>query len=387
MKRQFSYWELTSGINTFSKNNTSTRPSDLKTDILIVGAGFCGSWLAHFLLKKNPKLNITIVERDFLNLGASTRNAGFLSCGNVSEWLADSKEFSWDETLLTLKARIEGINLIKTELGNQPSFFNCGSVDCDPVTEEKERLIERLNEGLRSMDYDSFFEVRGINYGGKSKSVPFNRFDSEINPCDLLLSLHRSLMKRGVQFVWQTNVETLGKGEAVLKNATETIALQYGYGFLCTNAFARELSQMTNVEPARGQILVTSECTTATTRSLGFLRSGYDYFRFIGRRVLVGGGRLEFKSQENTDILDVTSGLKTYLSQLAEEVIGHSDFTIDYHWSGIMGLRRGKHASISDLKKQVSIDSKTEEVAGFGGWGVTLTPYVAKMRAQNWLNG
>ena len=129
---------------------------------------------------------------------------------------------------------------------------------------------------------------------------------------------------------------------------------------------------------------MTSSCTTDTERCLGFLRSGYDYFRFIGDRILVGGGRLNFKAQENTDAMETSPELREYLTKLARQVVGHDRFTIDYHWSGIMGLRKGNHASASELKKPVRIDSVTEELAGFGGWGVTLTPVMTRHRVATW---
>ncbi len=387
-KRTYSYWEIEAGIDRRSPSN-GLDLSKNALDILIVGAGFSGSWLAYFLKKKNPTLKIAIVERDFFNLGASTRNAGFLSCGNISEWLADSKDFTWEDTLLTLKARIDGINILRSELGSHPSFSNCGSADLDPITEEKLDLMQRLNGGLRSLGYKPLFETRNIDFAARSIPVFFNTFDSETNPCDLLLRLHEQLKESGVHFIWQTSVKKLGEGQAVLVRNSKPYEFQYRYAFICTNAFARDLNRKTVVRPARGQILVTTPTETATTPCLGFLESGYDYFRFIGKRVLVGGGRLAFKAEEDTEQLDVTPEIREYLINLATLVIGHSDFKVEHHWSGIMGLRCGKHSSITDLQKRVIIDSKTEEVAGFGGWGVTLTPYVTRHLADKWsgLNG
>ncbi len=382
--RTYSYWEIAAGARLPVEVTTKVALPSECVDILIVGAGFCGSWLAYFLKKNNPKAQIAILERDFFNLGASSRNAGFLSCGNVSEWLADSKDFTWEETLLTLKARIEGINLIKAELGSQPSWMNCGSADLDPITDEKLDFMERLNQGLCSNGYPPFFDRRTIYVGGRSVPVLFNSFDCEVNPCDLLLSLHKILGDLGVPIYRQVRITKMGGGEALALINNHSHRIQYGYAYLCTNAFAKNLNERTPVEPARGQIVVTSPCLTSTTHCLGFLKSGYDYFRFIGKRVLVGGGRMAFKTKESTDQLDVTSEIKDCLLILAAEVIGHNDFKVDYHWSGIMGLRKGKHASIYDLQKRFTIDSKTEEVAGFGGWGVTLTPYVTRNLANEW---
>ncbi len=381
--RTFSYWELACGIPTLARTEAFAKPvADL--DVLIVGAGFAGSWLAYFLKKKKPKLNILIVERDAFNLGASARNAGFLSCGNISEWLEDSKEFSWEETMATLRARIDGINIIRNEFGNSMPSHRCGSIDGDPLTDEKRDLIQKFNRELKEQGHDPIFEENEVTIGEATRLAAFNNFDGEVNPCELLLALHNQLAENGVKFSFECHADQLRDGEALMTRTGKSFSLKYHYAFVCTNAFTRHLAPKTAVIPVRGQILVTSPCQTPTTKSLGFFRSGYDYFRFIGDRVLVGGGRLSFKEQENTETLDVTPQIEGYLKQLAERVTGHANFTIDYHWSGIMGLRKGKHASISDLNQRVSLDDKTEEVAGFGGWGVTLTPYVMKRRAERW---
>lgn len=382
-QRTYSYWEVASRIA--ERQAASNAPLPHRTDALIVGAGFCGSWLAYFLLKQHPSLTVTIVERDVLNLGASVRNAGFLSCGNISEWLEDSTVLPWEEILLTLRARIQGIRLIRTEFGDTLASERCGSADFDPLTDEKRLLFTQLNEALGEMGEEPFFEMRKVRIGGKEQEVSFNRFDSSVDPCQLLLTLHERLAKMGARFCWQTTVKAIGHRRAEVTNAGgESTSLDYKQAFVCTNAFSRGLHAATVVAPARGQILVTSPCRTETTHCLGYLRHGYDYFRFIGDRVLVGGGRLEFKSREDTDSFDVTGELRGYLVELARRVIGHRDFTVDYHWAGIMGLRLGKHASISDLEKPVHLDESTVELAGFGGWGVTLTPYVARLQASRY---
>jgi hypothetical protein len=70
------------------------------------------------------------------------------------------------------------------------------------------------------------------------------------------------------------------------------------------------------------------------------------------------------------------------LHELARQVIGHSEFSVDHHWSGIMGLRKGSHDSISEFNKTVASDAVTEEINSCGGWGVTLTPVVMRHKAN-----
>lgn len=368
--RELSFWESVADLRVSAPGAVPSR-----SDVVIAGAGFCGSWLAYFLKRKHPSLQITILERDSFNLGASARNAGFLSCGNISEWLEDLRQLGWEETERTFSARIEGIRTILAELGTQISREECGSVDFDEITDEKMELARKLNSVA------PFFELQGVALGREVRPAFVNTFDSAVNPAEILLALHGRLREAGVRFCWGKTVTKMERGEALLFSGER---LEYGYGFLCVNAFARGLYPQTDVRPARGQIIVTSPCGTETRRCLGFLKSGYDYFRFIGDRVLVGGGRLNFKEAENTDSLETTADLKRYLVSLAEQVIGHRDFRVDYHWAGIMGLRAGRHASISDLQKPTAIDERTEEVSSCGGWGVTLTPFVTRHRAESW---
>jgi gamma-glutamylputrescine oxidase len=381
LPRHLSYWETSCGLSP-SAGSLVSRPESV--DVAIVGAGFCGSWLAYFLKAHYPRLRVAIFERDFLSLGASSRNAGFLSCGNISEWLEDFGALGWEETTRTLQARLEGIRILRRELGEEIRVEENGSADFDELTEEKVRFHTRLNDFLEAEGTGSLFEIRPARIGNKEVSVCFNRFDAQLNPCEALIALHRRLARSGVPIHWRTNVESLGEGKAVLRRDETISDLKYEQAFLCTNAFARRLNPSSRVQPARGQILVTTPVRTETTRTLGFLESGYDYFRFIGDRLLVGGGRLGFKDAEDTDRLETTDELRVYLTSLAGRVLGHEDFSIESHWSGIMGLRGGGHASLTDLLRPSPIDARTEEIAGFGGWGVTLAPYVALQRALHW---
>lgn len=50
---------------------------DITTDIAIIGGGFTGLWTAHFLLRAEPGLKVTVIEREVVGYGASGRNGGF----------------------------------------------------------------------------------------------------------------------------------------------------------------------------------------------------------------------------------------------------------------------------------------------------------------------
>ena len=82
--RRFSYWE-----SELPPEPLPPRDLPRRVDRLIVGAGFMGRWLAYFLSKRAQPARTLVIDRDRFSYGASSRNAGFLTCGQVSEMLSD----------------------------------------------------------------------------------------------------------------------------------------------------------------------------------------------------------------------------------------------------------------------------------------------------------
>ena len=366
---QASYWEQTTP---FAKIKTVAPPE--RTDVLIVGAGLCGSWLAYFLKRKNPKLQIAIVDQA-MGHGASSKNAGFLSPGNISEWVDDLRHNEWTPIFETFLARLEGIDIVSREFGMRIFMDELGSADFDPITDETRELAKRFNAELPA---PAFNETK-LTLAGKTHSAITSPQGHGINPVELLNALHADALKNGTQLLLGTQVRNIGNGNAELSSGN----IQYDYAFLCTNARAKNLNPQSTVQPTRAQAIVTKSCDiSAVPRTLGFRYEGYDYFRPVGSdRLLYGGGRHLFKTQEATDSFEPTQEIQNYLTGEIRKVLGHDHFEIDTHWAGVEGLRGGQHVTAAQLLTPTIIDSKTEEIAGFSTWGVTLSPFVTSRKA------
>ena len=90
-----------------------------------------GLWTAYELKKKNPYLKITILERNTIPLGASTRNAGFACFGSPTEIIHDIEQMGLDTTLEVVKMRYLGIEKINGHFGMaQMEFDPCGGYEC-----------------------------------------------------------------------------------------------------------------------------------------------------------------------------------------------------------------------------------------------------------------
>jgi gamma-glutamylputrescine oxidase len=370
---QASYWEQTTP---FAKIGAVAPP--IRTDVLIVGAGLCGSWLAYFLKKKNPKLHITIADQS-MGYGASSKNAGFLSPGNISEWLDDLRHNKWTPIFETFLARLEGLAIVRREFGLRILMDDLGSTDFDPVTDDMLELMMRFNTAIDERELPHAFKQTEIKFSGKTYPVITSPQGHGINPVELLNALHTDAKENGVQLLFDTQVQHIGNGTAELSSHI----IEYDYAFLCTNARARVLNPSSTVLPTRAQVIVTKPCDiSAVPHTLGFQYEGYDYFRPVGNnRLLYGGGRHLFKKREATDSFEPTQEIRDYLLDQIGKVLCHNNFEIDTHWAGVEGLRGGQHVTAAQLLTPTIIDTKTEEIAGFSTWGVTLSPFAASRKA------
>jgi hypothetical protein len=385
-----------------------------RVDVLIVGAGFMGRWLARFLAGAHTGSSaggsaapptVLVVERDRFAYGASSRNAGFLTCGHVSEMLADIETVGDDAVVESFLRRRRGMAVVRREVPDLP-VDACGSVDFDPLTEAGMELARKLNaaggeevfslrhvQGLPGAGPDgdggtgsgSQASTGGAPARGRRRAL-FNAADGGVDPVRLLRLLR---VRSRARFAFGVDAREVSRGVARLRTPMGDGEVHYGHAFVCTNGFTASLHPDSPIRPGRGQVIVTTpvpssrpdpdECT------LGYLNRGYDYFRWLDDRLLVGGGRHRFGADEDgTTALTATPALRSYLEGVARRILGHDDFGVEAHWAGIMGFPHGHHVGGAPRHP---IDDVTEAVAGFGGMGVALTPAVAEEIAASFLEG
>lgn len=108
---------------------------------------------------------------------------------------------------------------------------------------------------------------------------------------------------------------------------------------IATNAFIKNLLPSVDIEPGRGQVLITKPIKNLQIKGAFHYDKGYYYFRNINDRILLGGGRnLDFETERTTDFGE-TPVIKQALEKLLYEVIlPNTPFEIDYYWSGIMAF-------------------------------------------------
>jgi glycine/D-amino acid oxidase-like deaminating enzyme len=146
---------------------------------------------------------------------------------------------------------------------------------------------------------------------------------------------------------------------------------------VCTNGITGELLPQSGIAPGRGQVLVTAPIAGLRWRGTYHLDEGFFYFRNVGDRVLLGGGRnLDFDMETTTDMA-LTDKIQSALEKLLREVIlPDCKPRIECRWAGIMGFAADRQVAVRHLSERI--------VLGFGcnGMGVALSPEIAADTAE-----
>lgn len=385
-------------------------------DLVIVGCGFVGLWTAYEAIQKNPKLNITILERGVIPSGASTRNAGFSCFGSVSELMYDVQLMGEAAMLETVKMRYDGLQRIQKVFKSKEIDYNqWGGYELfegKKMIKDTKGKASKTNKGV-SVEASALYDISKLEndiaylnkilapalktpkkngkylpiYTNASKDIKkldfqgiealaFNQMEGQLNSAKLVLALQKAVQTKGVQILFSTEVKKFKshkKGVTITTNLDAPIeAKQF---LICTNGFAKQLMPSLDVVPARGQVFVTAPIKNLKFKGCFHFDEGYYYFRNLGNRLLLGGARNADFKNEKTYSLDTSDRIQKVLEQFMMERIlpkGSKKPKIELRWSGTMGMGKIKKPIIEQLQPNVYCAVR------MSGMGVAIAPIVAQ---------
>ncbi|KIA88456.1 NAD(P)/FAD-dependent oxidoreductase [Kaistella jeonii] len=363
-----SIWEL----ETFYRNR----------DVIIIGAGFTGLWSAISIKEKFPEQSILVVERSFVPMGASTRNAGFACFGSLTEIIADVEKMGWPKTLDLIRMRFEGLQKIQTYFkAEEIDFENCGGFEI--LNDEMPlQRIEEINEKLKTitgLEKTFFLSPEKIaQFGLKSAGyLVENPCEGSLHSGKLIQKLLERCQKLGIEFLFGTEILEISEDENLVKIITENFQIQSEKLVTATNAFATDLISNIDLFPVRGQILLTEPIENLKLKGTFHYDEGFIYFRNLGNRILLGGARNQDFETEKTISLETTEFLQNYLAQFLKEVIlPDQEFKISSQWSGIMAMGTEKSPIVE------KISDRQIAAVRLSGMGVALAPKIGEMVAE-----
>lgn len=335
-------------------------------DYVIIGSGIVGLTTALTLRKFRTDASIAVFERGFLPTGASTKNAGFACFGSLSEILKHEKSEGTDSMLKLVKFRFEGLNLLRkwvpdTEMdyehnGGYEIFIDGENESYDESISEMDRINRLLEKelGIRNVyqpkdEKISQFGLQSVNH------LIFNSGEGQLHSGKMIRSLMNSAAKQNIQLLGGMDVSHIGSGSGkVLITLSNGIEVNAGKVILTTNAFSKKLLPELDVIPGRGQVLVTKPIPGLMINGCFHYEQGYYYFRNIGERILLGGGRnIDFKAEETTEF-----GFTEVVQQKLNELLGRvilpdTRYEIDLKWSGIMCFGSEIEPIIKEVKPNI----------------------------------
>ncbi len=358
----FSYWEESIFIKDI--------------DFVIIGAGITGLSAAISLREKEPSARIVILERAFLPTGASTRNAGFACFGSMTELLSDVDAMG-DETWTLVEKRWKGLQILRNRVGDKGlDFQDYGGyelfLDGDEEAFQKcQEKVSSINEQLQRITgmANVFQEADSSTFGMHGvKQLIFNRAEGQINPAKMMQSLIKIAQEKDISFFWGADItswQSVNNGLEIEINHQRIIKAKNM--IVAVNGFAKRLFPELALRPARNLVLVTNPIKHLNLRGTFHYDEGYYYFRNIGNRVLLGGGRKLDPIVETTSEFGLNATIRDALMQMLEKIIlPNQDFSITHQWSGIMGIGESKSSILQKLNDHVIIAVR------LGGMGVAL---------------
>jgi glycine/D-amino acid oxidase-like deaminating enzyme len=357
---QLSYWELK---NWFTN-----------VDYTIVGSGIVGLHAGLRLREKYPESKIVVLEKGMLPHGASTKNAGFACFGSISEIIDDLKSHSEEEVFNLVQKRWKGLELLRKRLGDERIDFKpYGGYelflkDDESCYDECVKKMPFINEILKPLFKAEVFakQIDRFSFNGIKEYLIFNPFEAQIDTGNMMQALLKQAVSENILILNQQTVTSfLDKGDRV-EIALDDFSFMTKKVLFATNGFANELTDGA-VKPARAQVLVTEPIKNLDIKGTFHLDRGYYYFRNIGDRILLGGGRnLDFDAENTTEFAQ-TEIVQNKLEELLKEVIlPNQEFKIAHRWSGIMGVGNSKNPIVSQLSENVFCGVR------LGGMGVAI---------------
>lgn len=366
--KMLSYWEKNSWNETY--------------DMLVIGGGITGYSAAVEFKTYRPDLRVAIIEQSTFETAASTKNAGFACFGSVTEMMADLRTLGEDGLFELVKSRWEGLRLLRMRVGDTSLKYNeCGGFEIfkdKSVAEKATEAIPELNQILRPViGGDTFRLINETSVYGFRTDNPLieNRYEGQLNPSAMMAGLRSIARSMDIELLRAT-VESIEEESQEVRLKVGELELKSHQVIVAVNGLASRLLNLP-VKPARAQVLITEPVHELGWQGTFHMDEGYSYFRNVGNRVLLGGGRNLDKEAETTSSQETTEQIQSYLETiLRETILPGRDFKIDQRWAGTMGVGTTREPIVKYVSDRVIAAVR------LGGMGVAIGSLVGNQAAH-----
>ena len=365
----------------FSRPNniiTSDSPS-AETDIAIVGSGYTGLCAAR-ILKKNGA-SVTVLDRNTIGWGASSRNGGMATPGLKQGIQKIHKIYGGKLAHEFWKISVDAIDLIDEIVTEH-------SIDCDWERNGHASLATKPSHAPRLKEYGSWLEKE---FGHYQKYIPKHQIRDEIgsdtyygaltdeisgglHPSKYVFGLASAVSNLGVQLCENTAVTKIEKNDSNnFKLITSKGDITAKKVIIATNGYTDRLVSKLKplIFPVGSYIVVTEPLTNELQNIINpKRRMYYDSKRFLNYFRLTPDGRMLWggRNDLSTD-LDLDDSAKRLSKELYTVFPDLKDIPITHTWTGKLGIT-------FDLMPHIGKTNGIYYAFGYGGHGLSIATYL-----------
>lgn len=364
--------------------------SFLSADVIIVGAGIIGISAAIELVQRDRSLRCVVLERGFSPSGASTRNAGFACFGSLSEIAHDIDHMGREAAFNLVRQRLEGLSILRDRCGDDAmGYEEHGGHELFFGDHAALARMDEVNDLLRQLFNADAFSLRNdliAQYGFSDRvtHLVYTPFEGTIDSGRMMRALWEKAQVQGVKICTGVECQSINESgqngydlDVVVSGQHYT--LHAPHVIVAVNGmFGDVLPTLKNeIIPGRGQVLVTEPLDSVPFKGSFHFDEGYYYFRNVGDRVLLGGGRnMDFEGERTTS-LDTTERLQSHLeSLLRTDLLPGSTVPIAHRWAGTMAFTEDKQPRVQELRPGLIV------AFGCNGMGVAVGSVISQKAAQ-----
>ena len=368
-------------INQFSKPDSliTSKSPNTETDVAIVGSGYTGLCAAR-VLKKNGA-SVTVLDRNTIGWGASSRNGGMATPGLKQGIQKIYKMYGSELAHEFWNSSVDAIDLID-------AIVNEYSIDCDWERNGHASLATKPSHAPRLKEYGSWLEKE---FGHSQRYIPKNQIRDEIgsdayygaltddisgglHPSKYVFGLATAVANLGVQLCENTEVTKIEKNDSnnfrLISSKGDIIAKKI---IIATNGYTNRLVPKLKplIFPVGSYIVVTEPLTKELQNIISPKKRMYydskwflNYFRLTPDGRMLWGGRNDLSTDLDLDesAIILSKELYTIFPDLAGIPITNT-------WTGKLGIT-------FDLMPHIGQTNGIYYAFGYGGHGLSIATYL-----------
>jgi glycine/D-amino acid oxidase-like deaminating enzyme len=379
-----SFWHSTAGDLT----PRAPLAGDRDADVAIVGGGLTGLWTAWYLLERDPRLRIIVLEKEIAGFGASGRNGGWASALFPRSTASLARTHGRDAALAMRRAMIatvDEVGIAAAAAGIEIDYAKGGTIDYArsrvQLAAARAEVEDAASYGVDALEFWGPERVKAAGALGAA----FDPACARIHPAKLVRGLAAALDARGVTIAEQTEVLDYRPERVETSRGAVTcdrlVVATEGYGATLRATHRRVLplySLMIATEPLPDafwdEIGIAHGQTFADFRHLVIYgqRTADNRFAFGGR-----GARYHWGSAIKPEYDRVPRVFEHLRRTLAELFPAARDAAVTHRWGGPLGVPRDWHATAS-----YDPGSRVAWAGGYVGDGLSTTNLAGRTLAD-----